>query len=616
MKLPAILCCPLIPFLTAVGETFPEAEKTARMQGSEALNKSVQEIAEKDLRRYVTRLASPEYEGRGTGDKGERMATAYLATFFEGLGLTPAGAGKRYYQDFDFPAGMRLEGKNSLTFAGRTNPAFEGALSPGEHYQPLSFTRSGSFESEMVFAGFGITSEKYDSFEQLEVEGKWLVVLRGHPAARPGLSSSGPLIAKANLAKRKGAVGIIFVKGTNDKISTELFPPDFDVGGNEILPALTITDQLAAPLLTGKKRVGALRKLFRSYNQAEKVKGFKLQGEIAINIGVVARKERGRNVIGRLMVGDQPSAEAIMVGAHIDHLGHGNRGGTRARGKEATSIHFGADDNASGVAAMMELAHYFTAQKKAGTLALKRDLLFAGWSGEELGLHGSSHYVSVAGKEGDLHPRVAAYLNLDMVGRLKREGLNVQGTGSSNSWKEILDRVEAPKDLPILRSANPYLPTDTTPFYGAGIPVLSIFTGLHGDYHTPRDTIETLNFTGLHKVTRYVRNLTVELAQLTAAPGHVEVARTRGGNAPRVRLGIQFETAAQGLRVSNVQDGSPAARSGLREDDILRQLDGDKLPDAQALLGVLGRLEPGEQYSLLVTRQDKEVRLQVTPEGR
>ena len=537
---PLLLSCILFLALPAAARTFPEAEQIAQEQGGKALKQSVQGISEKDLHNYVTRLASPQYEGRGTGDKGERMATAYLAAFHEGLGLRGAGENGSYFQTFDFPAGMKLDGENDLTFNGAVPAGFDRTITPGNYYQPLSFSRSGRFAAELVFAGFGIIAGDYDSFEELEVKDKWVVVLRGNPEARPRLRGSGPLVVKANLAREKGAAGIIFVKGTNKEISAELLPPSQDIGGDTILPAITMTDQLAAPLLTGNLELASLKNLFEDYSTARKIKGFKLKARISARIGVVKRRDEGRNVIARLVTGTNPSEEAIIIGAHIDHLGRGNRGGTRARGEEADEIHFGADDNASGVAAMMELAQHFAEQKARGALTLKRDLLFVGWSGEELGLHGSSHYVKQLETQGSLHPRIAAYLNLDMVGRLKKEGLKVQGTGSSTAWAGVLDRIDEPDQLRILRSASPYLPTDTTPFYNADVPVLSIFTGLHDDYHTPRDTIETLNFAGLQKVTRYVRDMTVALAQLPEAPDYVKVERTRRRNPPRVRLGIQF----------------------------------------------------------------------------
>ncbi|MDG2487570.1 MAG: M28 family peptidase, partial [Roseibacillus sp.] len=362
--------------LSATAETFEKAERIARKQGNRALKQSGAGLSEKDLRKYATRLASAQYEGRGTGDKGERMATSYLAAFFRGLGLSPEGSAESFFHTFDFAAGMRTEGANTLSFAGRVPEGFESTINPGEDYQPLSISTSGETKAEAVFAGFGISAGNYDSFAGIEPKGRWIVVLRGVPESRPELRGSAPLLVKANLAKEKGAAGIIFVKGTNEEIATELFPLSQEIGGAPILPALCITDRLATHLLTGKNNQAPLKELFLSYSNGQKVKGFALEGQISTRIGIVKNREEGRNVIARLVSGSEPAAEAIMIGAHIDHLGYGNRGGTRAQGEEAKALHYGADDNASGVAAMMELAHYFTSQKAKGALKLKRDLIF------------------------------------------------------------------------------------------------------------------------------------------------------------------------------------------------------------------------------------------------
>lgn len=612
--IPLVLGCLLV--LQATAETFEKAERIANKQGKRALKQSAAGIVEGDLRTYVTRLASAQYEGRGTGDKGERMATAYLATFFRGLGLAPEGPDQSFFQTFDFPAGMRMDGVNQLIFEGRVPEGFKSMIAPGKDYQPLSISASGETKAEAVFAGFGISTGDYDSFAGIETKGRWIIVLRGVPESRPALRGSGPLIVKANLAKEKGAAGIIFVKGTNEEISTELFPLSQEIGGGPILPALCISDRLAAPLLTGKPELTALKKLFRSYSDGKQVKGFSLEGEISTRIGIVKNRDEGRNVIGRLIVGTEPAAEAIMIGAHIDHLGYGNRGGTRAEGEQAKALHLGADDNASGVAVMMELAQHFTSMKAAGSLKMKRDLIFSGWSGEEMGLFGSTAYVEEGTRESALYPRIAAYLNLDMVGRLTEEGLNVQGTGSSGDWQAVLDKIEKPDEMKVLRSASPFLPTDSTPLYNAGIPILSIFTGLHDDYHTPRDTIETLNFPGLLAVTGYVREMTEELARLPEAPGYVKVERNRRRNAPRVRLGIQFEPVEKGIRVTTVQEGSAAAQAGLQVGDILRELDGEAVGNTEELVAVLRKLQPGKDYPLTISRGNDQEKLTIVPQQR
>jgi len=616
MRLFPFLLASLIAF-PAAAETFEKAERIARKQGKRALKQSAAGLSENDLRNYVTRLASAQYEGRGTGDKGERMATSYLATFFRGLGLAPEGTATSFFHTFDFAAGMRMEGTNNLSFAGKIPEGFKSIITPGKDYQPLSISTSGETKAETVFAGFGIAAGNYDSFAGIDPKDRWIVVLRGVPASRPELRGSAPLLVKANLAKEKGAAGIIFVKGTNEEISTELFPLSQEIGGAPILPALCITDRLATPLLTGKDDRAALKELFRSYSDGEKVRGFALEGTISTRIGIVKNREEGRNVIARLVSGSKPAAEAIMIGAHIDHLGYGNRGGTRAKGEEAEALHYGADDNASGVAAMMELAQYFTSQKAKGTLKLKRDLIFAGWSGEEMGLFGSTAYVEEGKREGSLYPRIAAYLNLDMVGRLREQGLSVQGTGSSGEWNDLLNKIETPDDgMNIQRSFSPFLPTDTTPLYNAGVPILSLFTGLHDDYHTPRDTIETLNFPGLLKVTSYVKDMALQLTTLPKPPGYIKVERNAQRPTPRVLLGIRFEGGENGLRVTNVQEESAASRSGLREGDILRKLDGKNIDGREALVSILLQLEPGETYPIQVGRGQENITFQITPDKR
>ena len=164
--IPLVLGCLLV--LQATAETFEKAERIANKQGRRALKQSAAGIVEGDLRTYVTRLASAQYEGRGTGDKGERMATAYLATFFRGLGLAPEGPDQSFFQTFDFPAGMRMDGVNQLTFEGRVPEGFKSMIAPGKDYQPLSITASGETKAEAVFAGFGISTGDYDSFAGFE----------------------------------------------------------------------------------------------------------------------------------------------------------------------------------------------------------------------------------------------------------------------------------------------------------------------------------------------------------------------------------------------------------------------------------------------------------------
>ena len=217
--------------------------------------------------------------------------------------------------------------------------------------------------------------------------------------------------------------------------------------------------------------------------------------------------------------------DVIVIGAHIDHLGRGISGSSLARDKEMGQIHHGADDNASGVAAMLEIAEYLAHQKRLGKLNFKRDVIFAAWSGEELNLYGSKHYVSqlqeliasltqghensgagaskaitdpdskpnphAPSRKGSIYPFITSYINLDMVGRFEQR-LILQGLGSSPYWKKAIERRNVVVQLNLKLSDDTNLPTDAREFYAAGVPILAAFTGSHSDYHSPRDTPEKL----------------------------------------------------------------------------------------------------------------------------
>lgn len=612
----------LLPLLlvgpTLLAEEFKEAEEKASKQAEEALMASKAEVTEADLKNYVTRLASREYEGRGTGLKGERMATAYLAGFFNGLELHPAGDKDSFYQNFTFEHGLTYANKNTLEITLAEPLGLVRRFSPGTHYEPLSISTSATVDTGVVFAGYGIEMEEYNSYEGLDVKGKWVIVLRGHPGDDKKLARQGPMIVKANNAKKHEAAGIIYIKGTNAKVSRELVPPTRRVGGGQAMPALSITDSLAVSLLTGQGDIDALRKLFQSYDKKERTKGFSLPFQIKAEIGIEPRKISGRNVLARLQAGDQPSEEVIVIGGHIDHLGFGNRGGSRAQGTEADQLHYGADDNATGVAVVMELAQFFQDQKKAGKLNHKRDLIFAGWSGEEMGLHGSKHYIAKA-KETlgeDLHPKIAAYLNLDMVGRARQGGLIVQGLGSSRAWPSIVDELEKVPGLNLKLSANPHMGTDTVHFYNSKIPIIGAFTGSHDDYHTPRDTVATIDFPGLTQICHFYRNLTAKTAQREHAPDYLKFDRQM--HSLKIKIGIRLEEVKDGggIKVTETIDDSPASRADLQKEDVIIKVDQDEVKNRDTFFKALKKLKPEEEYDFVVKRGEEEKTLRLKPEKK
>jgi Zn-dependent M28 family amino/carboxypeptidase len=305
-----------------------------------------------------------------------------------------------------------------------------------------------------------------------------------------------------------------------------------------------------------------------------------------------------------------------MIGAHYDHLGHGETGGFALKGEEG-KVHPGADDNASGCAAVLELAAAFAAQAK--TNLIPRTVVFAFWSGEEIGLIGSSHYV-----EKPLLPltNTIAYLNFDMVGRLRDNKLTLNGTGSSSVWKKLLEKRNVAAGFSLQLLDDPYAPTDVTAFYPKGVPVLSFFTGSHEEYHRPTDTPETLNYAGIERVTKFAAALARDLVRAPDRPDYLKVERSdrEGGarDALRVYLGTipDYATEVNGVKLSGTRGGSPADKAGLKAGDVIVEFGGQKIANIYDYTYALDAAKIGQPIKVVVKRGEGRVEVMVTPEAR
>ena len=591
---------------------FRKAERTGAEFGKAALTKTSSAITVEDLKGYVARLASKEFEGRCTGEPGEQTATAYFAHFLDGLGIKPDGDGGTFFQTFTFRSGMKYDGENSLTIIDSDGK--ERKFQAGDQFHPISVSASGIVEQDIVFAGFGIDHEDYDSFAGLDVKDKWILVLRGTPKSKTELRRFSPLYRKAEIAKQKGASGILYIKAENPQAAAELVAPSISIGPpKSILPAITITDKLAESLLQGEQD---LKEIFDSYNKGKQVAGyaipFRARAEVALSPNLVP----GRNVIGRLIVGDSPADQAIVIGGHIDHLGFGTRGGSMARGERAKQLHPGADDNASGIAVVMELAQFFSGEKQAGRLHLERDLIFAAWSGEEIGIWGSRQFVKERRGRNDkvIYPQICAYINMDMVGRASNNGgLTLYGIDSSFDWRLILNSISGVADLPIKQVDNPRLPGDAEPFYLAGVPILAAFTGRHNDYHTPDDTADKIDFVGLGQVANYMKELVTAISNRTESPSYVQVPKDRAADSRKIRrkLGIRVrfdEENGNGVSIGEVLANSPAEKAGIKAGDSLIDIDESEPAKGQSLTAKLANLQPGRKYTFGVKRGKESFR--------
>ncbi|TWT95105.1 Aminopeptidase S [Neorhodopirellula pilleata] len=624
----------------------------------ESVQATAPEYRDRDVMRHVDYLTRPELGGRMTGTDGEKRATAYVAAYLESLGFEPAGADGTFFHEFEFPAGSTLGAKNEFQVA----LSGEKTISPelGKDWTPLSFSQTGEIESsEVVFAGYGLQVpgddevDEYDSYVHLDVSDKWVMVFRDlpqdiTPEQRQRMARYGSPRRKATIARDQGARGILFVAGPTSQVSRELVRFDSDGSQAQVsIAAVSISNEVAGRIMATKgEDLGEIQK---GLDDGSLAMGIAIDAvKIGANIEIIRNQGTGRNVVARLPAGDTPGYPAVMVGAHIDHLGRGGSN-SLARNEEEGQVHVGADDNASGVAAMLEIAQAIAADRRSGKLKMKRDLIVAGWSGEELGLFGSQAYVdefttlypdapvtpvdedavAMAHAHGmtpdaaSLGDAIAVYLNLDMVGRLQ-DKLIVQGIGSSPGFAGEVGRRNVPVGLPIqLDKTSTRLPTDASAFVARNVPILSAFTGAHEDYHTPRDTPDKLNYPAAAKIARLFGLLTRGFLTADQPPPFELDEGQSQQEVPRARLTAYLGTIpdyaageVKGLKLSGVAADGPAAQAGVQGGDVIVELAGRKIEDIYDYTYAIEALKIGEEVSIVVDRGSEKVKLSITPGSR
>lgn len=631
-----------------LSDAVPAEAKEVQDQATEAAKLSSAEYSPTDVARHVAYLCRPELEGRMTGSRGEKMATEYVAAYFDHLGLKPAGGEGSFFQPFEFPAGASLGPNNTLRSSIADRPS---ELTLDKDWRPLSFSGSGSFDSQsLVFAGYGITApqsaeqEGYDSFAHLDVKDKWVVVFRFLPESisperRQFLTAFASLRDKARRARDLGARGLIVVSGPTSRVREQLVPLQRDSAlAGTSLAVVSVTDEVARRWFSAADK--DLNEIQTKLDSGEPVAGFELPAKVEATIDVEQVMQIGRNAVGRLQVGDRPSEQTIVVGAHIDHLGTGTSS-SLARDDEKGQIHFGADDNASGVAVMMEIAEHLVALPPEERSALKRDIIFAAWSGEELNLQGSKHFVAqlqaeasggtptaktasgdqTTSKPASIYPRVAAYVNMDMVGRFQKT-LVLQGLGSSDFWRKEIQRLSLVAELPVTPLDETSLPTDSTSFYLAGVPIIAAFTGAHSDYHSPRDTPEKLDYDRAAQIARFMGSMAHSLAAADAPPSFIQTKAETAPQQPRagarVYMGTipDYASEVKGVLISGTNGGSPAEKAGLKANDVIVELAGLKIENIQDYAAALRVLRIDESVKIVVQRGDEKLTLEIIPTSR
>ena len=408
--------------------------------------------------------------------------------------------------------------------------------------------------------------------------------------------------------------------GPNSPGAGELIPIKFDhaLAGSGI-PVATVSGAVVERLFAGHDQT--LQKVQTGLDQENPhvLGAFALEGvRVKLATSLVRKKGTGRNVLAYLPPGTgSEEAPIVVIGAHYDHIGHGEIGSLAKKGEEGM-IHNGADDNASGTSVVLALAEALAAQRNESPGKLQKGILFAAWSGEEIGIIGSNYWMDNPTVDAE---RVAVYLNFDMVGRL-RENLVVQGLGSSPAWAEILERAAAPLALSISPQQDSYVPTDATSFYTQGVPVLNAFTGAHSEYHTPRDTLEFLNFEGTAEIGELFARIAEALSRAPNVPAYQaqqSPAAGLGRTGFRVFLGTvpdYAQTEVSGVRLSGVAPAGPAKESGIRGGDIIVEVDGRTIENLYDYTYALEALRVGIAARIVVLRENQRVELEVVPGSR
>ena len=580
--------------------------------------------AQSKTRAHVQTLASEKLEGRMAGSAGERLAAEYIARELTRIGAKPLPGQTSVFQGFEFTAGTKDAGSALTVMGGSETP---GLFIAPAHVQALSFSDSAEATGPVVFAGYGLVVPDsqnfgYDSYAGLDVTDKVVLVLRYFPEdadqkTRAILARYSDLRYKAMAARQRGARALIVLTGPRSPNAGATIPMTFDtaLAGSGIVAA-SISADAGRAIFAGAagKDVQAVQKDLDSGNPH--VAGFAIPNvTVTVKSAVQRETQTGRNVVAFLPATTSTTGldrPWVALGAHYDHLGRGGHGNSLAGKEEAGRIHYGADDNASGTAAVLAVAEALS------TAPRRRNVLVGFWSAEEIGLIGSNAFVT-----NPLVPanHLAAYLNFDMVGRMVDNKLTVQATGTSPAWARILEQANVAAGFDLILQPDPYQPTDVASFNLASVPSLSFFTSTHTDYHRPGDTADKINYDDLDRVVDFAAAIVTRVGDTPDAPPFTKVEQqttTAGRAGIRVFTGTipDYATNIKGLLLGGVIGGGPAEQAGLQKGDVIIEIAGQTIANIYDYTYALELLKVGQPAKVVYMRGDVRRETELIPGAR
>jgi len=570
---------------------------------------SGQSITKEELKEHVNYLASDELEGRKPGTEGDKSAAEYIRNEFKKAGLTLLG--EEGYQYFDIIKGIKHGSNNHLYINDFHAKSHEDNM-------PFPFSGNGTVKSKVVFVGYGFDINeddiKWNDYAGTDVKGKWVLVLRGDPEMKDQDSKFIPYSSdrtKVRTAIKYGAAGVLMVSGKTYDSEDKLIKLKYGRGNAQVkVPVIHIIRPLADKILDSEKSVIDFE---NEFIDKKKPNSFETKTTVKATVDIEYIKTKTQNVIAMLPGGNKTlSQEYIIIGGHYDHLGMGGRN-SGSRMPDTSAVHNGADDNASGVASMLEIAEQFNDKKYKND----RSIIFMAFGAEETGLLGSAYYTRNPIKE---LSKTYAMINLDMVGRLSEENptVTIAGTGTAEEFNATLDAYKEKLDFDLAYSPDGYGASDHSSFYGSDIPVLFFNTGAYQDYHTPFDDTELLNFEGQEKVTQFVFDVLYELSNRRDSLTFVSTGSYEGNNNSRRSLKVTLgiipgfgDTENKGLRVDGTRKGGPAEKGGMMKGDVITAVNGEKIENIYEYMDILGKLEKGQRIMVDVVRKGEKLILAV-----
>lgn len=562
------------------------------------------DITAEEITGHIKYLASDELAGRFPGTPESKLAQDYITKQLKNADIQPLDE-NGYLQKFEFVSDVVTGNNNSLSIGNNSYKL-------GEDFIPLGFSENADLTADAAFVGYGFSiddSVKWNDYQNVEVSGKWAIILRGGPDddnPHSIYNTHLPLRKKVLLAKDRGASGVLFVTQFSDE-DDELIKLRYDNSFSGAgIPVIHISQKVAEDIFSNLDT--DFINVQESLKEIKQPHSFDLP---SVKIAAVVELEKtysdAANIIA-VVPGNDPELknEYVVIGGHYDHLGMGGEG-SGSRVPDTLAVHNGADDNASGVAGVIEVGEKLAARQKE----LKRSIILMNFDAEERGLLGSKHFIDNSNI--DIN-NIITMLNIDMIGHLSENSLTVGGTGTSPIFDEILKEINKKYSFDLHLSPEGFGPSDHATFYSKDIPVLFFFTGTHDDYHKPSDDFPIINVDGEKAIADFTYDIALQLCQAPERPQFTE-AGPKESSAPsrgfKVTFGIvpAYGSQVDGMEVDGVRKEGPADRSGMQKGDIITAIGDKEINNIYDYMYRLGELKKGQTVSVTVLRGEKTVKL-------